>query len=144
MKRTLFIVLALCQLLCFNVVTANQQDGRVRPVFKDNVSSEFMDVLDEGIQSGRTSSLEGDYFYLEKFSAEYRLSDGSFKLFRMFDQEVPNLVILADVTWLVGGNFPSTIDTGCGFVFQNNDDSREEEPDSFMHAQIVMEGKDFL
>ncbi len=142
--KKIAILAFVLSLLFTSLVYANQQDGRVRLIPQDAVSGDFLKVLEEGVNSGRISSMEGDYYFLDKFVAEYKKFDKQFKMFRMFDVEVPNLVILADVTWKLGSQIPSAIDTGCGFVFRNNDDSRIDEPDSFMHAQLVMEGKDFF
>lgn len=146
MKRILLFISIVLAALMINPSLAlmQQQDGRVQPIHSDNVSPEFMRVLAAGLHSNRISTLEGDFYFLDRFSAEYAKNDQQFKLFRMFDKEVPNLVILADVTWEISGRYPSLIDTGCGFVFRNNDDSRLEEPDSFLHAQLVIEGKDFF
>ena len=145
MKRIMYLIVILIAALVIGGSFAfTQQDGRVQPIQSEYVSPEFMSVLEEGRRAGRIPALEGDFYFLDQFSAEYGKYNKQFKMFRLFDQEVPDLVILADVTWEAGGLYPSLIDTGCGFVFRNNDDARTEEADSFMHAQLVMEGKDFF
>ncbi len=144
MKRIMLIIAIVIASLIISGSLAAAPDGRVRPIQSEAVSAEFMSVLQEGIQSKRIDTLEGDYYYLGQFSAEYGKYDKKFKMFRLFDKEVADIVILADISWEAGGNYPSLTDSGCGFVFRNNDDARKEEADSYLHSQIVLEGKDFF
>lgn len=151
MKRTVLIVILIGTLAAAAAVFASanrqdQDDGRLIPISVDKVPHEFIQVLEEGILSGRIyPSLTGSYYFRERFEAETNVFDRQVKLFRLFDPEVSAHVIFADVTWESADENPPEPDSSCGFVFRDNDrEAHPNEPDSFMISQIAMDRKDYL
>ena len=144
MKRFLLICLLMCAVCLWGSAMAQLSDGRVHPITTEEIPLDFQQTIAEGIRSSRISTDEGDYYHLDQFIGEYNQYNRQSKLFRLFDNEVENFVVSADITFNAAHMYSDQLYTGCGFIFRNNDDARTEEPDSFLHTQLVTEGKDFL
>lgn len=146
MKKRYIVIMVLIFLLTTAQLVSAQvfqmpDDGRVNGIPADAISPLFRETLTEGLQAGRIPTLNGSYYYRDRYELMSNIADRSARIFPLFDPEATTFALMAEITIENGDPGASLEESGCGFIFRNNDPAlHPTDPDSYMHALITMAG----
>ena len=138
-KSGLLLLLVLCIVLLMpaGLVAAQDESVSVDTDTRD-ISDEFIDIVDYLYEDeGLISTNVGDYYYVDDFTDEWAQMYW-YQWEYLADLEITDFVIRAKITWKSASDTPQWADSGCGFVF------REQDTDNHMKANFALDGSVYI
>ena len=139
-KRVLLLLLFSGIVLLIPAGIAAAQDEPVSTLDAGTraISDEFVDIVDYLYEDkGLISTNVGDYYYVDDFTDEWAQMYW-YQWNYLTGMEIADFVIRAKITWKSASDTPQWSDSGCGFVF------REQDADNHMKANFALDGNVYI
>lgn len=140
MRKSVFLLLLfLCIVFLMPAGLAAAQDESVSlDTDTKDISDEFIDIVDYLYEDeGLISTNVGDYYFVDDYTDEWAQMYW-YQWSYLTDMEIADFVIRAKITWKSASDTPQWADSGCGFVF------REQDADNHLKANLALDGNVYI